>query len=91
MDKKFLNKVLDQIVSETRIDYENDIMFTPFAPTLPVSLLLSIVKDWNTSPLLHRLLRRHCKNIYGLNDDEVNYVWNEYRDIIKDKIKNNGL
>ena len=56
MNYKFLHKVIDQLVYETEIDYENDILFTPFAPTLPVSILLSIVKDWNTSPLLHRLL-----------------------------------
>jgi hypothetical protein len=91
MDYKFLNKVVDQIVRETTIGYENDRIFTPFSPnSLSVSLLLSIVKDWNTSPLLHRLLRRHCKEVYGLNDDEVNYVWNEYKEIIIDKI-NNGL
>jgi hypothetical protein len=92
MDYKFLDKVVDQIVSETRIDYENDRIFTPFSPnSLPVSLLLSIVKDWNTSPLLHRLLRRHCKDVYGLNNDEIEYVWEEYKRIIKDKIDNNGL
>ena len=90
MDYKFLNKVVDQIVSETTIDYENDRIFTPFSPnSLPVSLLLSIVKDWNTSPLLHRLLRRHCKEIYGLNNDEVRYVWGEYRDIIFKKYLGN--
>ena len=87
MDNKFLNKVLDQLVRETTIDYENDRIFTPFSPnSLPDSLLLSIVKDWNTSPLLHRLLRRHCKEVYGLNDDEINYVWVKWRDTIKDKI-----
>lgn len=91
MDNKFLNKVLDQLVRETTIDYENDRIFTPFSPnSLPVSLLLSIVKDWNTSPLLHRLLRRHCKEVYGLNEDEVRYVWGEYKNIITEKL-NNGL
>ena len=25
-----------------------------------------------------------------LNDDEISYVWNEYREIIIDKIENNG-
>ena len=91
MENKYLDKVLDQIVRETEIDYDYDRIFTPFSPnSLPVSLLLSIVKDWNTSPLLHRLLRRHCKEVYGLNDDEVNYVWNEYKKIITNKL-NNGL
>ena len=88
MGNNYLDKVVDQIVSETTIDYENDRIFTPFSPnSLPVSLLLSIVKDWNTSPLLHRLLRRHCKEIYGLNNDEVRYVWGEYRLFILLKIK----
>ena len=86
MDYKFLDKVLDQLVRETTIDYENDRIFTPFSPnSLPVSLLLSIVKDWNTSPLLHRLLRRHCKEVYGLNDDEIDYIWEVYKEIITDK------
>ena len=88
MDYKFLNKVVDQIVSETTIDYENDRIFTPFSPFYFISSFLSDVKDWNTSPLLHRLLRRHCKEVYGLNNDEVDYVWNEYKNIIKDKIDN---
>jgi hypothetical protein len=33
MDYKFLHKVLDQIVSETKIDYrERGKIFTPFLP-----------------------------------------------------------
>jgi len=28
--------------------------------------------------------------VYGLNDDEVNYIWVKWRDIIKHK-KDNGL
>ena len=92
MDKRFLDKVLDQIVSETEIDYVNGRMYTPsslfhpffssflFFPPVYSSFFSSFVCSFS----------KHCKNIYGLNDDEVKYVWNEYRDIIKDKI-NNGL
>jgi hypothetical protein len=55
-NKKYVDKVIESLVRSTKIDYENDRIFTPFSPnSLPVSLLLSIVKDWNTSPLLHRL------------------------------------
>jgi hypothetical protein len=28
----------------------------------------------------------HCKGVYGLNTDESEYVWGEWRKIIKDKI-----
>ena len=89
--KKYLSKVLDRIVSETIIDYENDRIFTPFTPnSFTGSLFTPIVpvEDWNTRTLLHRLLRRHCIDLYGLNEDEVDYVWNEYKDIINNKINN---
>jgi hypothetical protein len=33
---------------------------------------------------------KHCKEVYGLNEQEIEYVWKEYRDIINDKIGNNG-
>ena len=26
---------------------------------------------------------RHCKDVYGLNHDEIKYVWREYKNIIK--------
>ena len=31
---------------------------------------------------------RHCEEIYGLNYDETEYVWEEYKEIIRDKINN---
>jgi len=84
MDKKFLHRVLDQIVSETRIDYDEGRMYTPFLshsplltfPSLSLSSFLTLIPPFS----------KHCKNIYGLNEDEINYVWNEYKKIIKDKI-----
>ena len=90
MDNKFLDKVLDQIISETRIDYDRKVIETPFSPLLhSFSRFFSIA----LSPFVTRPLppfTKHCKDVYGLNDDEIEYVWNEYKQIIKDKIKNNG-
>ena len=74
MDKKFLDKVVEQIVSETTIDYDEERLYTPFTPA-PFHFLLSF------TPFSH-----HCEEVYGLNDDEIDYVWNEYRIIIGDKI-----
>jgi hypothetical protein len=86
MDYKFLNKVVDQIVSETRIDYDMEEIQFPFSPP-SLSFLLSLF-SFLFSP---SLFSNHCKDIYGLNGDEIEYVWKEYKQIIKDKIKNNGL
>ena len=93
MDNKFLDKVVDQIVSETRIDYntqegdDEGRIYTPFQkPFFFSSTLFSltfIMVSFNT-------FYRHCEEIYGLNYDETEYVWEEYKEIIRDKV-NNGL
>ena len=31
---------------------------------------------------------QHCEEVYGLNDDEIVYVWKQYKEIILDKIEN---
>ena len=102
MDKKFLHKVIDQILSETIIDYDMGEIQPPFTyrhyyfsspfhlnPSPSPTLFSS------SSPLFSHfsslLFFKHCREVYGLNDDEIEYVWKEYRKIIKDKLKNNGL
>ena len=91
MDYKFLNKVIDQIVNETRIDYEymGGRIFLPFLFSLP---LYSSVRPLSFSFFLKSFsnyfthFSKHCEDVYGLNKEETKYVWNEYRGIIKDKI-----
>ena len=85
MDKRFLNKVLDQIVRETRVDYEwgeIQIPFSDLSIDIPHSLLLHHL-DFH--PFLF-LFSDHCKNVYGLNKEETEYVWEEYKHIIIDKL-----
>ena len=89
MDKKYLDKVLGQIVRETRMDYDEGRLYTPFSPFL--SPPLSLPSFFTIFLSLHFLpFSQHCKEVYGLNRKEIEYVWNEYRKIIKDKIENNG-
>ncbi len=76
MDKKFLHRVLDQIVSETTIDYEKERAYTTFS-----------FHRFYPSSLSHIFIK-HCRDVYGLNKEETEYVWNEYKDIIKDKLNN---
>jgi hypothetical protein len=95
MDKRFLNKVIDQIVRETMVDYDKRVITFPyfhqvitfpyFHQDYPVSINLPSrypIPPIHTKPSFDR----HCKNVYGLNVKEIEYVWNEYRDTIKDKI-----
>ena len=84
MDKNYLDKVLNQIVSETMVDYDEEMLYTPFPYHIGFFSSFSYL-----SPLFPpHYFTHHCKNIYGLNDDEVKYIWKKYKHIIKDKINN---
>ena len=94
MDRKFLNKVVDQIMSETTIDYEEEKVYTPFSVPLSSysSLLFNLPRHegdrWVYLSNDFPIFVWHCKNVYGLNKSEIDYVWKEYKEIIKDKIEN---
>ncbi len=88
MDKKFLHRVIDQIFSETRIDFdEKKISFPFYHSSHRPTLHLPLHPFSPPSPSFSG----HCKDIYGLNEEEIKYVWNEYREIIYNKIESNGL
>ena len=98
MDKKFLNKVTEQIISETRIYYgmgENgmgEIRFPFLFRSRFVFFFTSSFFMSSAHYLLPSILfSDHCKDVYGLNEDEIEYVWKEYKDDIVYKIDNNGL
>ena len=98
MNKKFLNKVVDQLVSEIRMsdDYKGDEVwvwrniFVPFSFT-PISFQSFLPGPLSTSrfPPLYILFTQHCEDVYGLNKEEIEYVWDEYVQYIKDNIESN--
>ena len=89
MDKKFLNKVVDQIVRETEIDYDKERVNVPFFPSSSSSSFLLLPSFFSSSPsysLSPFPFFEHCESVYGLNEEETRYVWNEYVQTIKDII-----
>jgi hypothetical protein len=92
MDNKFLNKVLDQIVRETEIDYDEERLYTPYLSILSPTHHTHSFSHFTPLPLLPPLsFSKHCKEVYGLNDNEMEYVWEEYKEIIRDnRLYNNG-
>jgi len=87
MENNYLDKVVDQIVSETRIDYDKEKLHTPFRLLSSVSLFFFSY----LSPLFPPYyFTYHCKEIYGLNKEETEYVWVSFKRIITNKL-NNGL
>ena len=84
MDNKkiYLDKIVQYMVDDTEIDYNNKTVNLLF---LHPPMLLYFFPYPLPSPILE-----YCKDVYGLNDDETNYVLREYKNIIVDKINNSG-
>ena len=91
-NKKYLDKVLDHLVKGTKIDYEKELLFFPFQPPSSFFFSLSfLLYNSLSQPLIinHSFhFSNYCKNTFGLTEDEIKYVWNEYKKIILDKINN---
>lgn len=78
--KKYLDKVIEHLVRRTKIDYDEEMLYTPYTNiTLSYSHLSFLLVSFKT-------FYRHCEEIYGLNYDETEYVWEEYKEIIRVKI-----
>ena len=86
MDKKFLNKVLDQIVSETTIDYDEERFLPPFSIPSPIVPFPSFPYVSLLRSTLIPSFIIHCREVYGLNKEETGYVWDKYILLIKDKL-----
>ena len=89
-NKKYLDKVIGSLVRGTRIDYENERIIFPFPVSSPPSPYFSLFRFFSLSSsasFLHPF-STYCKNTFGLTEEEIEYVYKKYRDIIKDKISN---
>ena len=81
LDNKFLNKVYNQIMSETKII--NDKVYTPF---FPLSSFPPPPYSFLPSSFLF-----HCKEVYCLNKEETEYVWREYKKELIHKVDLDSL
>ena len=91
MDNKFLTKVLNKILSEIYIDNrENKIHF----PFLSIDIDHFAIVLSNASNMVHSIspaiigtnFYNHCRNVYGLRDEEIDYLWSIFKNILKERI-----
>ncbi len=85
-NKKYLDKVLGSLVRGTKIDYGTGRVYTPFSSP---SYLLFSSSFFSSFPSFSFSLpfTKYCVNHFGLTEEEIEYVWDKYKDIIKDKIR----
>jgi hypothetical protein len=83
--KIYLDKVIEFLLRDTKIDYKNEKITTPSSFSFYFSSLFLL---FSTPLHLPFHFSKYCKEVYGLTDQEIEYVWKEYKSIIKIKIEN---
>ena len=83
-NKKYIDKVIEHLVRSTKIDYEKElIVFPPLSSPFNSTLLYITTKNTPTCP---GFFSSYCKNTFGLTKEEINYVYIQWRAIMRDKI-----
>jgi hypothetical protein len=87
-NKKYIDKVIGSLVRGTKLDYENNRITFPFYTSSILSISSSSQQYLNLSHpySLSPSFSTYCKNTFGLTDEEIEYVWNEFKEIILGKI-----
>jgi hypothetical protein len=100
-NKRYLDKVIESLVRGTKIDYVKGTVKTPYdniyttdLVSLPSGSLKLICMVYFDVADVHTMSSRrtffkfvdYCINHFGLNVDEVEFVWDKYRDNINKKI-----
>ena len=83
-NKRYLDKVIGSLVRSTKIDYDTETI--EFLSHFKLPITSSV---FTSELLIYRhpyVFKEYCEITFGLTDDEVGYVWEEYKKIIKDKI-----
>ena len=87
---RFIEHIINDLVRDTKIDYDREEIHFPF-----YSRPLSNFSPFDPTPfpphithLFSTPFSKYCKDTYGLIDQEVEYVWDQYKSTIKDKITN---
>ena len=86
MNKKerYINYIVDDLVSKTEIDYDQEIIKYPYQHSPHFSTYL-LTPSHTPHP---SLLSKYIKEIYGARDEEIEIIWKLYKERIKDKLNN---
>jgi hypothetical protein len=85
---KYIEHIIKDMVRDTDIDYDNDRIRSPFF-YYPLIYLSSPSYTNRFLSFPSSPFSMYCKNSYGLTEIEIEYVWDQYKTIIKEKIRNN--
>ena len=95
---EFLNRIISFFVDDTELDYDDETWATPLVPNYPLPIFLleySSIPDlplpYDKNLLFTSIFRSYFNDTYGLTDDESQYIWGEYKEIILGKFGEEGI
>jgi len=95
-DVKSNQDIAQDIADDTKIDYNNYKVYSPFVllqgtpPAISILNFLPLPKirgRLNKQPYLVYHFLKYCKNNYGLTFEYAEDVWNRYREIMENKLQ----
>ena len=87
MDKKekYINYVVNKLVTQTKIDYDQGKILPPFYSSFSLYLF---IPPYSYSTLLPIKFSKHVIERYGIHDNDVDNTWKLYKGKIKEVIDN---
>jgi hypothetical protein len=79
--EKYLDKIVQYIIDDTEIDYDEGEIKYPYYS----NILLLQFHQLPFSVHSFRAFSIYCKDMYGLDIEEIQYVWEKYKSIVDDK------
>ena len=83
--KKYLDKVTENLVSRTKIDYDKGEIIFPFTTSATPFGLSAFIYFYRSTPFSLPFVK-YCNSQFGLTEDEIKYVYYKYVNIIEEKI-----
>jgi len=73
VNTKFLDKVVNQILHETKFNFKDNIMITPW------SCDINIPMNYLLPPFIYAIdFSNHCRRVYSVGKEEIRYTIKEY-------------
>tara|TARA_R110000868_G_scaffold243309_1_gene499231 strand:- start:61 stop:324 length:264 start_codon:yes stop_codon:yes gene_type:complete len=86
MNKKerYINYIVDDLVKKTEIDYDRDLIKLPFLTPPFLSYPSTYLYPYHFP---FSSFSNHVRKVYGAHSEEINIIWNLYKDRLHSLIK----
>ena len=94
--QQYLEKVVNHMVKGSTIDHEEEEVQFPSTKFTPLTYLEKRKPygyiEFSTFPIIggSGAFNKYCKETYGLNEEETEYVWKKWLEIMKDMVIGTG-